>query len=146
MSHDVQGGINYALVKRHYDCDDFVAIPFTATQDYYVVGAMAYINDNNVVNMERGWTLFAHGQPAPPTFLAPFLAALGLAWPVLVPAFEDKDILFYATQDCYVRFEAGGRVQQLIPANTFMHFRRRCFIFFVQRVTADGTLYVWVEG
>jgi hypothetical protein len=146
MSWDLHGGINYALTKRHYDADDYVAIPFGPTQDYYVVGTMAYMNDPNVADFERGWCLFAHGQPAAPAFLAPVLAALGLTWPSQTPAFEAKDILFYATQDCYIRFEGSSRVQHYIPANTFMRFHRRCLMFFVQQVSASGTLMAWIEG
>jgi hypothetical protein len=141
MSLNIRGGIDYAILKRYYDADDYAAIPFTDTQDYYVVGTMAYINDPNVVNPERGWCLYAHGQPAPPAWLPP-----GTPWPAEVPAFEAKDILFYADQDCYVRFEGSSRVQHLIPANTFMHFHRRCFIFFVQAVSLPGTCRVWMEG
>jgi len=146
VSKDVKGGIDYALVKRHYDCDDYATIPFTATQDYYVVGTMAYLSDPNVANAERGWCLFAHGQSGAPAFLAALLAAMGISWPSKTPAFEAKDILFLSTQNCYVRFEGSSRVQHLIPANTLMRFHRRCFMFFVQRVSVDGTLSVWIEG
>jgi len=157
MSLDVRGGLDYALLKKHYDCDDYVSlrqngvtvlngIPFSAVEDYYVVGTMAYLNDPNVVDVERGWCLFSHGQPAAPTFLQPFLAALGVEWPSEVPAFEAKDLLFYADQDCWIRFEGKDRVQHFIPANTYMRFHRRCFMFFVVRDTVSGTLKVWIEG
>lgn len=157
MSLDYEGGVNYALLKRHYDCDDYVSlrqagvtllngIPFGADETYYTVGLMAYLSDPNVVNVERGWCLFAHGQAAAPTWLAPFLALLGITWPSEVPAFEAKDILFYATQDCWVRFEGNSRVQHFIPKNTFMRFHRRCFMFWVQSDTVDGVLYAWMEG
>jgi len=157
MSRAIISGVDYALLKRHYDCDDYVSlrqngvtllngIPFTAVEDYYVVGTMAYLNDPNVVNVERGWTTFAHGQPSAPNFLQPFLATLGVEWPSEVPAFEAKDILFYATADCWVRFEGKSRVQHFIPANTFMRFHRRCFMFWVVRDTSNGTLYAWMEG
>ena len=159
MSSDVQGGLNYALLKRHYDCDDYImlrdptsgavlinGIPFTSQEDYYVVGTMAYLNDPTVVDVTRGWTVFAHGQPSAPNFLVPFLAALGVEWPSEVPAFEAKDLLFYADQNCWVRFEGKDRVQHFIPANTYMRFHRRCFMFWVVRDTSNGTLYVWIEG
>jgi len=157
VSKDIRGGVDYALTKRHYDCDDYVSllvggvpvlngIPFTAAPTYYVVGLMAYINDATVPDFERGWTLFAHGQAAAPAWLAPFLAALGITWPTEVPAFEAKDILFRSDQDCWVRFESVSHVPQFIPANTFMRFHRRCFMFWVQQVTAPGTLYAWIEG
>lgn len=146
MSWDVAGGVDYARLRRHYDCDDYVEIPFTSQEDYYVVGTMAYLADPGVADPERGWTTFAHGQPSAPLFLQPLLAALGVEWPDEVPAFEAKDLLFYADQDCYVRFEGKNRVQHFIPANTFMRFHRRCFIFFVVRKSANGTLRVWMEG
>jgi hypothetical protein len=146
MSRELEGGLDYARLKRHYLADDYVAIDFTAEQDYYVVGVMAYLADANVVDPTRGWTLYAHGQLAPPAFLAPTLAALGVTWPAEVPAFEAKDILFYADHDCYIRFEGASRVQHFIPANVFIRFHRRCFMFFVQQVSAPGTLRVWMEG
>jgi hypothetical protein len=158
MSTNIIGGINYALVKRHYDADDYTSlrlagvtylngIPFTATQTYYVVGLFAYLADNNVVDVNKGWTEFTHGQPAAPAYMLPFLAALGITtWPTSLPSFEAKDILFYATEDCWVRFEGSSRVQHFIPAETYVRFHRRCFMFFVQRDTADGTLRAYIEG
>jgi hypothetical protein len=151
MSLDVQGGINYALLKRHYDCDDYVLLPFTATQDYYVVGLVAYLADPNVPDANRGWTLFSPNQPAMPAWLAT-LIALGIippfTWPAQVPAFEAKDILFLSTADCTVRFEGSLRVAHLIPANTYMRFHRRCLMFFFQAgaTGAPGNLNVWIEG
>lgn len=159
MSKDVRGGLDYALTKRHYDADDSVTlvvngvvllngIPFlAAAPTYYVVGLMAYINDVNVPDFERGWTLFAHGQAAAPAWLAPFLAALGITtWPAELPSFEAKDLLFYSDVDCFVQFEGLNRVRHFIPANTFMRFHRRCFMFWVQGVAANGTLRCWIEG
>ena len=122
-------------------------IPFlAAAPTYYVVGLMAYINDVTVPDFERGWTPFVHGQAAAPVWLAPFLAALGITWPPEVPAFEAKDILFYSDVDCFVQFEQPTRVRHLIPATTFVRFHRRCFMFWVQGVAANGTLRVWIEG
>ena len=159
MSHNLQGGLRYALLKRHYDCDDYVSllqngvvllngIPFTATPTYYISGLMAYLNDPTVVDVTRGWTLFTHGQIAAPTWLAPFLAALGITWPTQVPAFEAKDLLFYSDQDVWVKFEGSARVSHFIPANTYKRYHRRCFMFWVFRdaLTADGTLQVDIEG
>ena len=149
MSSTVKGGIDYGLVKRHYDCDDYVAIPFTATQDYYTVGTMAYLSDPTVPDVLKGWTLFAHNQPAMPTWLTT-LIALGaiptFVWPAVVPAFEAKDILFRSDQDCYVRFAGSARVQHLIPANTYMRYHTRCLMFFVQSAGVSGTLNAWIEG
>jgi len=146
MSVEMRGGIDYALLRRHYDADDYVAIPFTSEQTFYVVGLMAYLSDPNVVDPEKGWTTYTHGEPSAPTWLAPTLAALGIEWAATLPAFEAKDILFLADQDCYVRFEGSRRVQHLIPANTYMHYHRRCFKFYVVRVSTDGVLRCWLEG
>lgn len=149
MSEDLSGGTNFALIKRHYDADDYVALPFTATQDYYIIGMGAYFSDPTVFNVLYGWTLYTHGQPAMPTWLAT-LIAFGIippfTWPTEVPAFEAKDILFRSDQDCLVRFTGPLRVQHLVPANTWMRFHRRCFIFFVQRVNTDGILNAYIEG
>lgn len=159
MAQDLRGGTDYALVRRHYDNDDYVSlidpatglvllngIPFTQVEDYYVVGTMAYLHDPTVADVLKGWTPFAHGQTAPPTFLAAILTALGVAWPAQVPAFEAKDILFLSDQDCWVRFGGPTRVRHFIPANQFIRFHRRCFMIFVQRVAVNGTLRVWMEG
>lgn len=149
MSTDSQGGVNYALTKRHYDADDYVALPFTATQDYYIVGMGAYFSDPTVFNIFYGWTLYTHGQSPMPTWLATLIAA-GIIppfiWPTQVPAFEAKDILFRSDQDCYVRFAGSLRVPHLIPANTWMRYHRRCFILFVQSAGVDGTLNITIEG
>ena len=158
MSTNLQGGINYALVKRHYDANDYTSLrlagethlnglPFTATQTYYVVGTFAYLADPNVVDVNNGWALFTHGQPAAPAYLVPFLPALGITtWPAALPSFEAKDILFYADQNCWVRFVGSLNVQHYIPQNTYKRYHQRCFMFFVQRDTADGTLQCWIEG
>lgn len=139
---DAQGGINYALLKVHYDADDYAAITFTAVEDFYTVGLLAYVSDSTVVDVEAGWGVFTHGQPVAPLFLGgPFFP-----WSSEVPSFEAKDILFLSTQDCLVRFDGSARVQHFIPANTPMHFHRRCTILFVVRSTADGVLQCWLEG
>ena len=149
MSQDLVGGTNYALVKRHYDADDYIALPFTATQDYYIVGMGAYFSDPTVFNVLYGWTLHTHGASAMPTWLAT-LIAFGIipafTWLTQMPAFEAKDILFRSDQSCNVRFGGSLRVPHLIPANVYMRFHRRCFIFFVQSAGIDGTLNCWVEG
>lgn len=153
----MQGGLRYALLKRHYDCDDYVSlesdgvmlingITFTATPTFYISGLMAYLNDTTVPNLERGWSLFTHGQPAWPVWLAPFMAAAGIAWPVQVPAFEAKDTLFYSTEDCWIWFEGSSRVRHFIPANTYFRYHRRWFIMWVVRSTTSGILRAHIEG
>ena len=147
MSTDVRGGSEYALLRRHYDNDDYVAFPFTATQDFYLVGAMAYLNDITVATAHPGWTLFTHGQPFNPISYWALLGYTAITLPAVIPAFEAKDLLFHADVDCFIRFEVSARVQHLIPANTYMRFHRRCLMFFVQTVLVPaGTLRCWLEG
>lgn len=170
MSSIIKGTLDYTLLKRHYDCDDYVSypgavniytltalngIPFTvAASTFYVSGLMAYLNNPTVFNTLRGWTLFTHGQAAAPAWLAPLLAAAGVDWlnmipprPRTVPAFEAKDTLFYATQDCWIWFEGSTRVRHFIPANTHVRFHRRWIMIWVQSDSAlTGELRVWIEG
>jgi hypothetical protein len=164
MSKNFVGGIDYARLKRHYDCDDTPVvrdpttgialvngIPFTSTPDYYISGLCAYLADPNVIDLERGWTTFAHGQTAAPAFLAAILAALGVAWPDEVPAFEAKRTTMLATQDCWVHFEGRTRVSQYIPAGAlatgpYFTWNRRWLMMWVEQVTLPGVLYLWIEG
>lgn len=161
MSFEIKG-LDYAQLKRHYLCDDYVSlidpatgivllngIPFTDVEDYYVVGTLAYMNDATVITSPGagGWTLFTHGQAAAPIFLQAILTALGRAWPTQVPAFEAKDILVRSDQDCWIRFEGRNRTRHFIPANTDRRFRRRCLMFWVQRAGINnGTLTIYIEG
>jgi len=158
LSKRVEGGIDYEYIKRHYEADDYTGlrvagvtylngIPFTAVQTYYVVGLFAYLADINVIDPLKGWTLFIHGQPAAPAYLLPFLTALGITtWPSELPSFEAKWLEFYATEDCWISFVDSPRVQHFLPANTYREFKRRCFMFFVVRDTADGVLRVEIAG
>jgi len=171
MSVYVEGGINYALVKNHYDCDDYPyltllettilnGIPFTATPDFYTVGLCAYFADPTVFDVNNGWCFFSHGQQNYPAWMpAAYIAALstlGVSWLTIgqsvgqasgtVPAFEAKDLLFYATEDCWVSFVRRPRVREFIPQETWMRFHRRCLMFWVVRNTANGTLRFWLEG
>jgi len=157
MSANISGGIDYSLLKRHYVNNDYPSlrvsgvtlmngIAFTATQTYYTVGLMAYLNNTNVVDILNGWTAFTHGQPAVPAYLAAILTALGVGWPKVVPAFEGKDLLFFATENCWIRFNDASAVPHYVPANTYMRFHQKCILFFVQRDTVSGTLRAWIEG
>jgi len=166
MSTDIYGGLKYALLKRHYDADDYTSlrisgttylngIPFTATQTYYVVGMFASIADINVVDPYVGWTSFTHGQPAAPAYMltpVDFLAALGITtWPAVLPSFEAKDLEFWASEDCWISFVDSPRVQHFLPAETYVRYHRRCFMFFVVREPdiaggVDGVLRVKIEG
>jgi hypothetical protein len=160
MSTDVKGGMDYALLKRHYDLDDYVSlvdpvfgpllngIPFTVVPTFYVSGLAAYMNDATVANFLQGWTLYSHGQAAAPVWLAPILAAVGILWQPQVPAFEAKDTLFWSASPCWIRFDGPARVRHFIPANTFMRYHRRWFMLWVDRdvTQADGVLQVRIEG
>lgn len=57
-----------------------------------------------------------------------------------------KEIQFYATQNCWVRFNNPAAVPQFIPALLPLRFFRRVERFYVHRDTVDGTLYCWIEG
>ena len=157
MSENISGGVDYSKILTTFLCNDACTlrssgvtylngVPFTATQTYYISGLMAYLNYNDVVDVNRGWVSFTHNQPAVPAWLNPFLVTLGVSWPKVVPAFEAKDTLMYATEDCWVSFDGPDMVPEFIPANTFMRFRRRWFILFVVRDSANGTLRIWIEG
>ena len=140
MSSDVKGGMDYALLKRHYDNYDYVQLsfagPFANVQQSYVVGTMAYLADTTLVTTKLGWTLYT-----PPAPLPLIYQALGLA---VGPAFEAKDILFYATVACVISFDSPTRVPVAIPANTFMRFHTRPFVFYATQ--NGGTLDAWIEG
>jgi len=169
MSYDIKGGQDYALLKRHYDADDYTSfripgleafwfngLPFTATQDYYVVGFLAALHDPSVFDYDKGWTLYQHGQQAapawltsafPPPLVPTILTQLGLSpWPPALPSFEAKDILIWADQDCWLSFADSPRVQHFIPAEDYIRFHRRCFMFFVVSDGVDGNLRVYMEG
>lgn len=150
MSVRSEGGTRLALLKRHYDADDFVRIPLVPgmAETYYTIGMMAYLSDPAVAVREYGWTTFTHGQPAVPAWLAPILAAAGVTWPAIVPGFEAKDILFHPDVDCWVRFRGPTRVQHFIPANAWLRFHPRTFILFVaiDPAAGPGTLNIWIEG
>lgn len=54
MSVDVAGGEDYAQTKRHYCMNDYAAIPINATQDYYPVGARAFLSNRTVFDASKG--------------------------------------------------------------------------------------------
>lgn len=179
MSKALLGGKDYALLKRHYDLNDYVEVGFTNVESNalparqaaigiaiatglpgpilspYTVGTMSILNDPTQVTnpaplltlttaelldlvVTRGWSLDTPAtigipNPAPP--------------PTYLPSFEAKDILFWADQACWVRFDGPLRVRHFIPQTTYMRFHQRCFIFYVARATDDnGTLRCWIEG
>jgi hypothetical protein len=70
-------------------------------------------------------------------------AAKANNWPSGVLA---KEIQFYATQNCWVRFNSPDAVPQFIPALLPLRFFRRTEKVYVYRDTVNGTLYCWIEG
>jgi hypothetical protein len=140
MSADTKGGLEYALLKRHYDNYDYVQLsfagPFANVQQSYVVGTMAYLADNTLPTTKFGWTLY--------TPLGPLPLLYQFAGLTQGPAFEAKDILFYATVACTISFDSPTRVTVAIPANTFMRFHTRCFVLYATQ--NGGTLDIWIEG
>ena len=62
------------------------------------------------------------------------------------PAVLAKEIQFYATESCWVRFNDPAEVPQFILALLPLRFFRRAEKFYVYRDTVNGTLYAWIEG
>jgi len=60
--------------------------------------------------------------------------------------FVSKSTLFYATQNCYVRFNHSRNVQNPILRDIWYTFESNISEIFVVRVTTDGTLYAYFEG
>ncbi len=140
MVSEIFGGIDYSALKRHYDNYDHVqlnfAFPFANIQQSYVVGTMAYIADNTLPTTKLGWTVY--------TPIAPFPLVYQAGGLLQGPAFEAKDILFYATVACVISFDSPTRVPVAIPANTFMRFHLRHFAFYATQ--NGGVLDAWIEG
>lgn len=63
-----------------------------------------------------------------------------------VPKFEARSVMFFADQDCLVRFNSPTRQQNPINAGAYMIFGRRITEIHVVRVTLNGTLQVWALG
>ncbi len=166
MTQRVFGGIDYPLVKRHYDLDDYVEIGFSAVENNplvarqaaivlaiatgsagpilspYTIGTMSISNDptqvaDPLLAATRGWFLFTPASIGIPNPNPP---------PTYLPSFEVKDLLFHSDENCWLRFEGSTRVRHYIPADTYMRFHRRCFTFWVVRDTTNGVLRAWLEG
>lgn len=140
MASDVKGGMDYALLKRHYDNYDYVQLSFAGlfanVQQSYVVGTIAYLADPTLITIKEGWTLYTPLVPLPLVY-----QALGLTQG---PAFEAKRTQFLATQACLICFDAPNRVQVAIPANVLREFYIRHFVIYATQ--AGGTLDIWIEG
>lgn len=140
---DIQGGINYELTKRFFNKYDYVTMPYSATLDYYPVGAMAFIANRGVFDPSKGWTLHAHNQPAAPLFFG------FIPWPSPAPAFEGKRFQLSCTRTARVRFCDVRNVEAVIPPTPpghRMEFWQKSFIVFVRSLATAGTMNLWVEG
>lgn len=169
-SVDIIGGHNYAITKRHYDADDFTQIDFGALNaigvfaDYYLVGLNAAAAEPNIIDVNAGWVLYTHGQPAFPAMTQLTALVLGITLPALtpqLPAFEAKEIQFYADADFFVQYGTTSNYTEhrnsivptptttphIIPANTLVTVRRRTFMLFISPVTpGDGTINISMFG
>lgn len=139
MAIDIFGGKDYALLQRNFLNYDYVQLSFAGplanVQQSYVVGTMAYLANNSLIN-GYGWTLFTPTAPLPLIYQA-IGATQG-------PGFAAKEILFYATQDCAISFDTPTNVAVAIPANTFMRFHLMHLVFYATQ--NGGTLDAWIEG
>ena len=140
MSQDISGGVDYSLLKRHYDNIDHVQLSFAGplanVEQSYVVGTSAALANSTLPTTKPGWTIYIPTAPLPLVY-----QALGLT---SGPAFEAKDILFYATQACAISLDLPTNLPIPIPANTFMHFHTKHFVFYATQ--NGGTLDAWIEG
>jgi len=59
--------------------------------------------------------------------------------------FIAEEIVFYATEDCYVRFEDDTN-WMLIPKEVYFEWYRRTGTIAFRRVSVNGTLHIWSEG
>ena len=140
ISTDVKGGMDYALLKRHYDNIDHVQLSFAGplanVQQSYVAGTSAYLANPTLITTKPGWAVYTPNAPRPLVYQASGL--------IQGPSFEAKDILFYATQACVISFDSPTNLPIPIPANTFMSFHIRHFAFYATQ--NGGTLDAWIEG
>jgi len=144
LSDEIQGGINYGLTKRFFDKYDFVTMPYSATLDYYPIGAMAFLANRAVFDPNRGWTLHDHRQPAAPLFFG------FVPWPRGgSPGFEGKRFQLSVTRTAAIRFCDIRNVEAIIPPTPPWHrmeFFQKSFILFARSLATGGTMSVWIEG
>jgi len=57
-----------------------------------------------------------------------------------------QELLLYATEEVYIRFNKSNAVRHRLLANTFYAFRRKCSVIYYVQVAVAGTLYIWSEG
>lgn len=70
-------------------------------------------------------------------------AAKSGSWPATKLA---KNLCFYASTACYIRFNESDAVQHHIPSGLIVRFFSRVEKIYVVRETTNGTLHVWIEG
>lgn len=110
------------------DLIDYVAISTSATVYTYYIGTMqAALNPT--------WTLR--------NFPGVYVNSTG---GTAHPGFDAQQLLFYATEDTYVRFNDASNVPVLILAGMLITIPLKTSVIYVQRVTANGILYVWAVG
>lgn len=140
MSEDLEGGHDYSKTRRHYDNFDFVSVPFNATQDFYPVGAMAFLANQGIFNPLSGWSLHPRVPTRAPFFFGP------IPFPSPGPQFEGKRFQFRSTRTARIRFGDIRNVELLLPPNQTMEFWQRSYLVFVRSFATAGTLNVWIEG
>jgi len=70
-------------------------------------------------------------------------AAKSGSWPSGAIA---KEIVYYATEDCWVRFEESDGVPQFVPKEFPLRSFKRVSKYYVYQDTAPGILRAWIEG
>ena len=70
-------------------------------------------------------------------------AAISGSWPT---GTVSREIAFYTTASCYIRFNNSGAVAHEIPDGLIIRFFKRTEVFYVTQISSPGTLYVWIEG
>lgn len=60
--------------------------------------------------------------------------------------FVATQFMFYATEDCYVRFDSDSSLQVLIKSGWTMVFEKKAKQLWITRKTTSGTLDIWAQG
>jgi hypothetical protein len=66
-----------------------------------------------------------------------------LPWP---PSAYPRETTFMSDQDCYIQFDYPNSVAHRIPADKPWVYRKKWTTVYIQRVTVNGTLEIWIEG
>jgi hypothetical protein len=139
---DWEGGLDYSRVRRHYDNCDFVSFPFSATADFYPVGARQFMSNPNSFNPMTGWSLHARIPTTPPLFFFP------IPYPSPGPQFEAKHVRLRSTRSALVRFSDIRNVEVQVPPNIWFEFWTRTYLVFVRTLPGGtaGTMAITFEG